>query len=96
MKRIIENVVKVLIILLVISWIVIIFIDFFRTRAGKDPVYCISEDVIKHEDGETYKCVGLGYKMYRYNRTCSGVQFGPFFIKELTSQEICELSGNSF
>ena len=52
-------------------------------------MFCINEEVIKYEDGETYKCVGLGYKMYRYNRTCSGIQFGPFFLKELTGEEVC-------
>lgn len=89
MKRIIENIVKVLIILLVVAWIVIIFVDYFRAGDGKNPKFCISESVIKYNDGETYKCVGLGYKMYRYNRTCSGIQFGPFFLKELTGEEVC-------
>lgn len=89
MKRIIENIVKVLIILLIIMWIIVIFIDFFRAKSEKNPKFCISEEVIKYDDGETYKCVGLGYKMYRYNRACSGIQFGPFFLKELTTEEIC-------
>lgn len=90
MKRIIENIVKVLIILLVVAWIVIIFIDFFRTRSEKNPMFCISENIKSYDDGETYECIGLGYKMYRYNRKCSGIQFGPFFLKELTGEEICK------
>lgn len=89
MKRIIENIVKVLVILLIIAWIVIIFIDYFRVGQGKNPKFCLTEEVIKYEDGETYKCVGLGYKMFRYNRKCSGIEFGPFFIKELTGEEVC-------
>lgn len=90
MKRIIENIVKVLIILLVIAWIVIIFIDFFRAKSEKNPMFCISENIREYDDGETYECIGLGYKMYRYNRRCSGIQFGPFFLKELTGEEVCK------
>jgi hypothetical protein len=38
----------------------------------------------------TYECKGLGYKVYRYNRTDTNppfkaVEFGPFFIKERQS-----------
>ena len=32
----------------------------------------------------TYKCVGLGYKVYRYHREFNAVEFGPFFIAERT------------
>lgn len=90
MKRIIENIIKVLIILLVVAWIVIIFIDSFRTKEEKDPMFCIKERTIKYDDGETYECIGLGYKMYRYNRKCSAVHFGPFFLKELQGTQICK------
>lgn len=90
MKRTIETILKVLVILLIIVWIVIVFIDFFRAKSEKDPMFCISEKTTKYNDGETYECVGLGYKMYRYNRTCGGIQFGPFFMKELTSEELCK------
>ena len=97
MKRIIENIVKVLIILLLIAWIAIIFIDWYRTTQGKNPMFCISEKTTQYADGETYKCVGIGYKMFRYNRTCAAVNFGPFFLKELdvdsdTSIELCKRS----
>ena len=38
----------------------------------------------------TYECKGLGYKVYRYNRTDTNppfkaIEFGPFFIKERQS-----------
>lgn len=56
-----------------------------ETRDGKD---------FKESDYEglsyTYECKGLGYKVYRYNRTDTNppfkaVEFGPFFIKERQS-----------
>lgn len=30
----------------------------------------------------TLVCTGLGYKVYRYHREFSAIEFGPFFIKE--------------
>ncbi len=58
-------------------------IDFFRVKAEKRPMFCISKDTIEFEDGNVDKCVGLGYTVYDYNRASldSGIQFGPFFIK---------------
>ena len=58
-------------------------IDFFRVKAEKQPMFCISKETIEFEDGNVDKCVGLGYTVYEYNRESldSGIQFGPFFIK---------------
>lgn len=99
MKRIIENIIKIIFITMIIGWIVIIFIDWNRTTRGMNPKFCLKENIKTYKDGETYSCVGLGYKMFRYNRTCSGVSFGPFFIKEYdsnndVSEEFC-LNGQS-
>lgn len=33
----------------------------------------------------TYACTGLGYKVYRYHRDFSAIEFGPFFISERQS-----------
>ena len=91
MKRIIENILKVLVILLIVAWVVIVFIDFFRTTENKNPKFCIKTQVKNYPDGTTFECIGLGYEMYRYNRVCGSVRFGPFFIKEyLTKEELCQ------
>lgn len=56
-----------------------------KTLDGKD----FNED--KYKDySYTYECSGLGYKVYRYNRTDTNppfkaIEFGPFFIKERQS-----------
>ena len=80
------DVIKVAILTFVIIWIIIFFIDYFRARQSKDPIFCISEQTKEYEDGSVYSCIGLGYKMYRYNRNSidASIEFGPFFIKERT------------
>jgi len=72
----------------IIFWIVIIglFIiwitDFIMVKTEKDPVFCISRETYKYDDGETKECVGLGYKIFEYNRDkYQGYEFGPFFTK---------------
>ena len=37
-------------------------------------------------DGKTYECVGLGYRMFKYERKAiTAKEFGPIFIKERQS-----------
>lgn len=58
-------------------------VDFFRVRSDNDPIFCLYEKEHKYEDGEVYECIGLGYKVYEYNRESldKGLEFGPIFIK---------------
>ena len=83
MKKIIVNSIKVFIILLIIVWIVIIFVDYFKAKDGDNLRFCIKEELKTYDDGTVYICTGLGYKAYRYERkSISAVEFGPFFIQE--------------
>ena len=79
-------VIKVVILAIIIIWIIIFFIDYFRARQSKTPLFCISEETKEYDDGTVYSCTGLGYKMYKYNRSSvdATIEFGPFFIKERT------------
>lgn len=58
-------------------------IDFVQVKREKEPIFCISEKVHEYEDGTTNECVGLGYKVYTYNRKSLNIksQFSPFFVK---------------
>ena len=80
------DVFKVVLLAIIIIWIIIFFIDYFRARQSKTPLFCISEETKEYDDGTVYSCTGLGYKMYKYNRSSvdATVEFGPFFIKERT------------
>ncbi len=57
-------------------------VDFFRVRAENDPIFCLSQKEHVFDDGTVGECVGLGYKVYHYNRESvgTGLEFGPFFI----------------
>ena len=80
------DVIKVVLLAIIIIWIIIFFIDCFRARQSKTPLFCISEETKEYDDGTVYSCTGLGYKMYKYNRSSvdATIEFGPFFIKERT------------
>lgn len=80
------DIIKLVILAFIIVWIICFFIDYFRARQNKTPFFCVSEQTKRYEDGSVYSCTGLGYKMYKYNRTSipTSVEFGPFFIKERT------------
>ena len=80
------DIIKVIVLALVIIWIIIFFIDYFRARQSKTPIFCISEQTKEYDDGTVYSCTGLGYKMYKYDRDSveASIEFGPFFIKERT------------
>ena len=58
-------------------------IDFFRVRSNEDPMFCISRKTHKFDDGEIRECLGLGYKVFEYDRESltKGLEFGPFFIQ---------------
>lgn len=83
MKKVVIFILKILVLILLFSWIVMVFTDYFRVRQDKNPMFCVQEQTNEYKDGSTYICTGLGYKMIRYNRTClSATEFGPFLIKE--------------
>ncbi len=80
------DIIKIVVLALIIIWILIFFIDYFRARQAKEPIFCLSEQTKEYEDGTVYSCTGLGYKMYKYDRASidASVEFGPFFIQERT------------
>lgn len=86
MKKGIVFVLKVLVIILFLVWVAIIFTDYFKTRNDEKPIFCIKETTYEYDDGYTYECVGLGYKMYKYERdTIKATEFGPIFIEQRTN-----------
>ena len=81
-----SDIIKIVILSVIIIWMICFFIDYFRARQSKDPLFCLSENVKQYDDGNVYSCLGLGYKMYRYDRPSisTKLEFGPFFIQERT------------
>ena len=82
-----SDIIKVIVLTLIIIWVICFFVDYFRARQSKNPIFCIKEVTKEYDDGTVYSCTGLGYKMYRYDRSsvATDLEFGPFFIKEKTN-----------
>lgn len=66
------------IIVLLFTWIM----DYVHVRNNEKPSFCLKKITHKFDDGKVEECVGLGYKVYTYNRTSmtNGSEFVPFFI----------------
>lgn len=85
MNRKVGNIIKVLIILLLVGWVTLVFVDYFRNANEKGPLFCLKKTEKTYPDGKVYICHGLGYKSIRYDRkSMNAMEFGPFFIKERT------------
>ncbi len=83
MKKAFPIIVKSLVLLLILAWIILVFVDYFQVKNGKKPFYCLKEQTVEYADGSNTICVGLGYKTIYYNRAClKATEFGPFFIQE--------------
>lgn len=73
----------------IIFWITIIVLafiwitDYTRTKDNKEPKFCLSKQTHKFDDGKVTECIGLGYKIYKYDRStiAKGIEFGPFFMQ---------------
>lgn len=83
-KKIVIFVLKIIVLLALLLWVIMVFTDYFRVTKRQDPLFCVSKVIKDYEDGSTYICSGIGYKMIKYNRDCmpKATEFGPFLIKE--------------
>lgn len=83
----ISRIFNIILWILLIVWIAICLIDFIRVKGNQDPRFCINKKTVTYSDGKVESCMGLGYKVYRYERdSFSGLEFGPFWSKDRTAQ----------
>jgi hypothetical protein len=72
----------------VIFWVVLAILafvwifDFVRVRKEEEPYFCVSRSTLTYNDGTVDRCIGLGYKVYRYHRSSinAAVEFVPFWV----------------
>lgn len=59
-------------------------VDFVQVQRSKEPIFCLKEKTHKYDDGKVDECIGLGYRIYRYDRKSlpTGVDFAPIFVKQ--------------
>ncbi len=91
-KSTFQKVMNIILWIVLLAWMVIVLIDFYSVNREKDPMFCIKESTTQYEDGTVYTCLGVGYKVFKYERSCYGaIEFGPFWSKDRSlSQENCK------
>ncbi|NLA32623.1 MAG: hypothetical protein GX864_01565 [Mollicutes bacterium] len=76
--------------ILVLCWVVICLVDFFKVQDGHKPSFCLRNEVVEvavsgQKAGKIDKCVGLGYKVLRFDKYdgCNTKMiYGPFWLKD--------------
>lgn len=85
---IIKKVFNTVLWIILLIWIGICLFDFYNVNNKKEPMFCIKKETIKYSDGKVESCLGLGYKVYHYQRkSFNGIEFGPFWSKDRSIEE---------
>lgn len=90
-KSVIIKILDIVLWVILIGWMAIVVVDYFRVTNENDPIFCLEEETIQYEDGTVESCTGLGYKTYEYKRdSYKAIEFGPFWIKDRSDKEADE------
>ena len=86
-KSVVIKILNVILWLVLLSWVILVLVDYFRARNQEDPMFCwFGNKTTDYENGSVTECMGLGYKVINYNReNYKAVEFGPFWIKDRTA-----------
>ena len=66
MKDTIVKYLKIGFIVIIVLWLIIFVVDYFRARNNTKPLFCFYETNKIVKGNKYYKCVSLGYKYYEY------------------------------
>ena len=91
-ESIVGKIFSILLWIVLLAWIAVCVVDYFKTLDDKKPMFTFSHNTVKYEDGSVTCYTGAGYKVYHYNRKCyTGRQFGPFWTKDKSVEsETCK------
>lgn len=82
-----KKVLNIVLWVILFGWIVICFTDFILTKTEKEPIFCTFSKTTEYDDGEVESCIGLGYKVYNYDReSFSGIEFAPIWGKDKSAE----------
>lgn len=82
MKRTLGILFKVLLVSVVVIWIGLILVEYFRYQDNDPMLVVLKEETLSYDDGHVYVTWGLGYKTITYERTSIyGKEFGHIFIR---------------
>lgn len=79
----IKKILNICILSFFVFWVYAIVTDFQKVKNDDKAVYCIRQTLYDYTDGSVEECLGLGYKVFYYNRTSINAKtdFGPFWMK---------------
>lgn len=79
----IRKVFNIVIAILFVIWCYLLISDYFRIKDDKKAIYCVKNIIYDYTDGSVEECIGIGYKVYYYDRPNINVksEIGPFWIK---------------
>ncbi|MBQ7031355.1 MAG: hypothetical protein IJN13_03160 [Bacilli bacterium] len=81
MRKTLGIIFKVLLVTVVVVWIGLILVEYFRYQDNEPMLVVLKEETLAYEDGHVYVYWGLGYKSITYERTSIyGKEFGHVFI----------------
>ncbi len=82
MKRTLGIMTKVLLVAIMVIWVGLIMVEYFRYQNNEPMLVVLKEETKTYDDGHVYIYWGLGYKSITYERTSIyGKEFGHAFIK---------------
>lgn len=82
MKKTLSIMFRAIIIGIVVGYISLIFVEYFRYQKDEPMLVVLKEETKNYDDGHVYIYYGLGYKSITYERkSLYGKQFGHIFIK---------------
>lgn len=82
MKKTLGIIFKVLLVSIVVIWVGLILIEYFRYQDNEPMLVVLKSETLSYDDGHVYVYYGLGYKTITYERTSLyGKEFGHIFIK---------------
>ena len=86
-KSLFQKILNIVLWIVLFAWMGLCIIDYIVVQSKNDPVFCLKKEVNQYDDGTVKSCLGLGYKVYQYNRdSYSGIEFGPFWIKDRSAK----------
>ena len=86
----VKKIISIVVTILVVGWLALVFVDYFKVTNDKEAQFCIKRETIKTGDNsKTERCTGLGYVADRYYEEdqLAGYEFRPFFIKSKKSEK---------
>jgi len=87
-KSTFSKIMNVILWIVLFAWMAVCLIDFYNVHNENDPVMCIKKGTTEYDDGTVDWCLGVGYKVYRYDRdSFKAIEFGPFWSKDRSAEE---------